>query len=201
MLLYKNGSKYGALQTCPEGRVFPTVFLWTAALQYTTARQRPYTHVPCEHVPVRQGRYPLLLPQRAPPAPTTPVFVAAPAHCFTDSQQNGRPPKEDTHNDFADRLSWKENITCVCFVTAPFRHSYTAADRFCHHSVAQSRMAKWPSSVLPMRSPPGSSVSCILTVVGCCHSQPAHYKTCAAGFTTKWTPQSMRLQTTTEICQ
>ena len=123
----KYGWKYAALWTCPEGSVFPAVFLWTAALQYTAARQRPCAHIPCEQVPVRQGRYPLLLPQRAPLAPATPVFAAAPTHRFTDSQQNGRPSKEDTHDEFADRLSWKGNITCGCLVTAPFWHSYAAA--------------------------------------------------------------------------
>ena len=45
----------------------------------------------------------------------------------------------------------------------------------------------------------GPSVSCILTVVGCCHGQPAHYEVCATVFTTKWTPQYRRPQTKTEI--
>ena len=48
-------------------------------------------------------------------------------------------------------------------------------------------------------SPVGSSVSCTLTIVGCCHDQPARCETCAAGFTTKWTPQYRRPQTKTEI--
>ena len=61
----KYGWKYAALWTCPEGSVFPAVFLRTAALQYTAVGQRPRAHVPCEQGPVRQGRYPLLLPQRA----------------------------------------------------------------------------------------------------------------------------------------
>ena len=48
-------------------------------------------------------------------------------------------------------------------------------------------------------SPVGSSVSCTLTIVGCCHDQLARCETCAAGFTTKWTPQYRRPQTKTEI--
>ena len=47
----------------------------------------------------------------------------------------------------------------------------------------------------------GSSMSCTLTIVGCCHDQPARCETCAAGFTTKWTPQYRRPQTKTEIQQ
>ena len=97
----KYGWKYAALWTCPEGSVFPPVFLRIAALQYTAAGQRPRAHVPCEQRPVRQGRCPLLLPQRAPPLLVTPVFAAAPAHRFTDSQQNGRPWKEHTRDEFA----------------------------------------------------------------------------------------------------
>ena len=82
----KYGWKYAALWTCPEGSVFPAVFLRTATLQYTAAGQRPRTRVPCEQCPVRQRSYPLLLPQRAPPALVTPVFAATPAYHFTDSQ-------------------------------------------------------------------------------------------------------------------
>ena len=75
---------------------------------------------------MKQGRYPLVLPQRAPLAPTAPVFAATPAHHFTDSQQNGRPSKEDTHDEFTDRLSWKGNTTYSCLVTAPFWRSYAS---------------------------------------------------------------------------
>ena len=47
-------------------------------------------------------------------------------------------------------------------------------------------------------SPVGSSVSCTLNIVGCCHDQPAHCGKCSTGFTTKWTPQYRRPQTKTE---
>ena len=49
------------------------------------------------------------------------------------------------------------------------------------------------------RPPLGSDMSCILTVVGCCHGQLTHYEVCATVFTTKWTPQYRRPQTKTEI--
>ena len=58
VLPYKNGSKHRALQKRPEGSVFLAVFLRTAALQYIVAAQWPRAHVPCEQVPVRQGRSP-----------------------------------------------------------------------------------------------------------------------------------------------
>ena len=58
-----------------------------------------------------------------------------------------------------------------------------------------------PSFAMATHSPVRSSVSCTLTVVGCCHNQPARCETCAAGFTTKWTPQYRRPQTKPEIRQ
>ena len=92
--------------TLPSGHVqraayFQPYFYGQLTLQYTAAGQRPRAHVACEQRPVRQGRCPLLLPQRAPPALVTPVFAPAPAHRFTDSQQNGRPWKEHAHDEFA----------------------------------------------------------------------------------------------------
>ena len=61
-------------------------------------------------------------------------------------------------------------------------------------------MATLPSFGMATCSPLGCSASCILTIVRHCHGQATHYETCAAGFTAKWTPQSMRSQTMTEIC-
>ena len=58
-----------------------------------------------------------------------------------------------------------------------------------------------PSFVMVMRPLLGSSVSCTLTIMGCCHDQPARYETCAIGFTTKWTPQYRQSQTKTAIRQ
>ena len=124
-----------------------------------TVGQRPRAHVHCEQVPVRQRRYPLLLPQRAPPAPATPMFAGAPAHRFTNSHKNGRPSKEETQDEFADLLSWKGNITYCCLVMAPFRRSYAAVSRFCRHATTRSRIVTWPLSVLATCSPPGSSAS------------------------------------------
>ena len=62
-------------------------------------------------------------------------------------------------------------------------------------------MATLPSFGMATRPPLGSSASCILTVAGCCHGQPAHCEVCATVFTTKWTPQYRRPQTKTEIRQ
>ena len=60
-------------------------------------------------------------------------------------------------------------------------------------------MVTLPSFRMATRPPLGSSASCILTVAGCCHGQPAHCEVCATVFTTKWTPLYRRPQTKTEI--
>ena len=50
-------------------------------------------------------------------------------------------------------------------------------------------------------SPVRSSMLCTLTIMGCCHDQPACCEAYTAGFTTKWTPQYRRPQTKMEIRQ
>ena len=56
-----------------------------------------------------------------------------------------------------------------------------------------------PSFVMVTHSPLGTTMSCTLIVMGCCHGQPAHCEICALGFNTKWTQQYRRPQTKTEI--
>ena len=140
----------------------------------------------------------MLQSQRAPSAPTTLVFDFVPTLHFMDSQQACKTLKDDMHDEFTNRLCWKGNIICGCFVMATFFYNYAATNHFSHHADAGSRMATWPSSVSVTHSLLGCSASRFFTTVGCCHSKLAHRETCNTRFTAKWAPQYRRPQTTTK---